>query len=237
VSRTGLLPLAPSFDTVGWLTRDADTLSRAAGATLDLEAQGAVTPDYVFSPALLALCTPGVQAAFASVIARPLDAGPMIAEPVDFGDLDELFESFRMTQAVEAWQSDGAWVDAHPGALGDDIAARFAFAKAITEQQGLEAAAAFAAARERLDAVLGDRVLLLPSASTAAPSSTASAEELETFRANTLRLTCIAGLTGRPGLSVPALHTPLGPVGLCLVGPRYSDLALIELGRALLSAP
>ncbi len=136
-----------------------------------------------------------------------------------------------MTQASEAWQSDGEWVDAHPGALGDDIAARFAFARAITEQQGLAAAAAFDAARARLDESLGERVLLLPSASTAAPSATAAAEELEAFRAATLRLTCIAGLTGRPALSVPAFTTPDGPVGLCLVGPRYSDLALIELGR------
>jgi amidase len=223
VSRSGLLPLAPSFDTVGWLTRDADALSRAAAVTLDIEAQEAVTPDYVYSPALLELCTPSVRAAFR-----------VEAEPVDLGDLDELFEAFRMTQAVEAWQSDGEWVTAHPGALGDDIAARFAFARGITEAQGLAAAAAFGAARARLDDILGERVLLLPSASAAAPSTTASTEHLEAFRMSTLRLTCIAGLTGRPGLSVPAYVTPDGPVGLCLVGPRYSDLALIELGRELI---
>ena len=224
VSRSGLLPLAPSFDTVGWLTRDPDTLSRSAAVTLDLEAQEAVTPDYVYAPALLELCTPSVRAAFR-----------VDAVPIDLGDLDELFEAFRMTQAVEAWQSDGEWVDAHPGALGDDIAARFAFARGITEEQGLAAAAAFDAARSRLDDLLGERVLLLPSASAAAPSTTATAEELEAFRASTLRLTCVAGLTGRPGLSVPAYATPHGPVGLCLVGPRYSDLALIELGRELVT--
>ncbi len=227
VSRSGLLPLAPSFDTVGWLTRDASTLSLAAGSTLDLDAQGDVTPTYVYSPSLVALCNTDVQAAFTAAIAS------LEALPVELGDLDKLFEAFRMTQAVEAWASDGRWVDAHPGALGDDIAARFAFAKSLTEQQGLEAAAAYDAARRRLDDVLGERVLVLPAASSAAPSATAPAEELEAFRASTLRLTCIAGLTGRPGLSVPIMPTPSGPVGLCLIGPRYTDLALIELGALL----
>ena len=227
VSRSGLLPLAPSFDTVGWMTRDAATLSLAAGSTLDLDAQGAVTPTYVYSPSLLALCVAEAQEAFTAAIAD-LDA-----EPVELGDIDELFEAFRMTQAVEAWASDGEWVDAHPGTLGDDIAARFAFAKSITEQQGLEAAAAYDSARRRLDDVLGERVLVLPAASSAAPSATIPGEDLEAFRASTLRLTCIAGLTGRPGLSVPIMSTPAGPVGLCLIGPRYTDLALIELGAQL----
>lgn len=224
VSRSGLLPLAPSFDTVGWLTRDAATLSAAAGATLDLDAQGAVTPDWVYSPALIALGSPDVQSALSSVIAE------LGATPIDVGDIDELFEAFRMTQAVEAWASAGDWVEAHPGTLGADIAARFAFAKAITEQQGLHAAAAYAAARQQLDAVLGERVLVLPSASSAAPSAVATAAQLEEFRAGTLRLSCIAGLTGRPALSIPLLTTPGGPVGLGIVGPRYTDLALIELG-------
>lgn len=227
VSRSGLLPLAPSFDTVGWLTRDAATLSAAAGVSLDIEAQEAVTPDWVYSPRLLALCTPSVQAAFASVLerVRPVE--------VDLGDPDELFEIFRVTQAAEAWAADGEWIDAHPGALGEDIAARFAIAKTVTEQQALDAAAAFDDARERLDVALGERVLLLPSASTAAPSVDSPAAELDAFRATSLRLTSIAGITGRPGLSVPLMSTPDGPVGLCLVGPRYSDLALIELAQLL----
>jgi Asp-tRNA(Asn)/Glu-tRNA(Gln) amidotransferase A subunit family amidase len=90
----------------------------------------------------------------------------------------------------------------------------------------------------RLDALLGDRVLLLPSASSAAPSTAASSAELDLVRAATLRLCCIAGLTGRPALSVPLLTVPGpfggdAPLGLCLVGQRGSDVALIALGEQL----
>ena len=232
VSRTGMLPLAPSFDTVGWLTRDAVTLDLAASVSLDVTAQRPVSPSYVVDPAFVALATPEVQAAFAVAISG------LSATPVELGDPDELVEAFRVTQASEAWMSDGAWVEAHPGALGPDIAARFAIAKGITEGQALAGASAFDSARAHLDRVLGDRILLLPSASSAAPSTTAAGEELEAIRASTLRLTCIAGLTGRPALSVPLMSVPaettaVAPVGLCLVGPRYGDLALIALGASL----
>jgi amidase len=81
-------------------------------------------------------------------------------------------------------------------------------------------------------------VLLLPSASSAAPSTTADPAELDRVRAATIRLCCVAGLTGRPALSIPALTVPGpfggdAPLGICLVGPRGSDVALVSLGAAL----
>jgi Asp-tRNA(Asn)/Glu-tRNA(Gln) amidotransferase A subunit family amidase len=109
----------------------------------------------------------------------------------------------------------------------------------VTPDRAAAAREALAAARARLDAVLGDRVLLLPSATSTAPSVMADADLIERTRQGTLRLTCIAGITGRPALSVPLLTVPQpgallpAPVGLCLVGPRFADLALIELSEGL----
>jgi Asp-tRNA(Asn)/Glu-tRNA(Gln) amidotransferase A subunit family amidase len=230
VSAERLLPLAPTFDSVGWLTRSATTLRAAAEATLDLAAQVDVAPELVTAPALLEHCEPDVRAAFEAF-------GSFGA--VDLGDIDELFLAFRTVQAAEAWATHGAWISSHPGALGDDIAARFAFASTISTEQEAAGRVALAAARNRLNAVLGDRVLLLPSASSTAPSVFADADLIERTRQGTLRLTCIAGITGRPALSAPLLTVPqrgalLGaPVGLCLVGPRYGDLALIGLAESL----
>jgi len=112
-------------------------------------------------------------------------------------------------------------------------AERFALAAAVTPAQESAARDALAAARARLDAVLRDRVLLLPTTSSSAPTVMADADLIERTRQGTLRLTCIAGITGRPALSVPLLGVPqpgallAAPVGLCLVGPRFGDLALI----------
>jgi amidase len=232
VSTRGLLPLAPSFDTVGWFARDAWTLRAAATASLDLSRQVLPpSPRYAVAPALTAHSEAGVHAAFDDAMDALGTAGLVddLAE-VDLGDIDALFETFRTVQAAEAWRVHGDWITAHPGALGADIGARFAWASTIGEEAEAAARVALAAARLSIERALDGRTLLLPAASSVAPPTTADAAAIERTRAGTLRLTCIAGLTGRPALSVPALTVDGAPVGLCIVGPRHGDIGTIVAG-------
>jgi amidase len=229
VDASGLLPLSPSFDTIGWLTRRPETLAAAAAATLDRTTQRSVEHAFVVSPALTAQAELAVGDAFESSIPD--------ATQVDFGDLGELVEIFRTIQAAEAWATHGDWVSAHPGALGADIAARFEWAAKVTPAQEAAARGARSAARAQIESVLDGRILLLPSTSSSAPSATAPAEVIEATRAATLRLTCIAGILGAPAVSAPFLSVGGAPVGLCLVGPRFSDLALIEAAQVLSDRP
>ena len=232
VNVDGLLPLAPSFDTVGWLTREAWLMRAVATTSLDLARQ--VLPPanrFAVSSALTAQASAGVRDAFDGAVSRLGEAG-LVDDLVDLdlGDVDALFETFRTVQGAEAWATHGAWIETHPGALGDDIAARFAWASTITESAEAEARVALAAARLSIERALDGRILLLPSASSVAPSTTADAAAIETTRASTLRLTCIAGITGRPALSVPALTVDGAPVGLCVVGPRFGDIGTVVTG-------
>jgi amidase len=234
VARDGLLGLAPSFDTVGWMTRDAQTLRAVASASLATAGREAATAGFAVAPALLALATPEVQDAFAAALARFAEAGLTddLVE-VTLPDIEDLHEIFRTVQSAEAWATHGEWITAHPGALGEEIRARFAFGATVDAETESFAVQALELARERIESIVGDRVLLLPSASSIAPSTTADAETLEQVRQSTLRLTCVAGIAGRPALSVPLLTADGAPVGLCLVGPPNTDVALIALGESL----
>ncbi len=233
VDRTGLLPLAPSFDTVGWLSRDAETLRAAASMSL---AGSPPLSGFVVSDEVTRLADDAVQTAFATALGE-LTSDGALDDParVEFGEgfADAAFDAFRTVQAAEAWSVHGAWIDAHPGALGADIAARFAWASGFTGEQERAARDTLAELRRNLEHVLAGRTLLLPSASSVAPQVTATVEQNEATRAGTLRLTCLAGMLGAPALSVPLLHLHGGPVGLCLIGPRGSDLALIDAGADL----
>ena len=227
VSSVGIVPLAPTFDAPGWLTRDAATLRRVVALSA---VEHVETGTFVVDPALSAHTEPDVRAAFDDFVGSRYDT-------VDLGDAQEFFETFRTVQQSEAWRSHGAWIEAHPGALGDDVAARFALAAAVTPAQEAAARANLARLRVKLDDLLGDRVLLVPSASSTAPSLTMDAVDVERTRQGTLKLTAIAGLTGRPALSAPLLSAPQpggsAPIGVSLVGPHHSELALIALAEGL----
>ncbi|WP_062302385.1 AtzH-like domain-containing protein [Demequina subtropica] len=232
VSLDGVAPLAPRYDTVGWLTRDGETMRRVAKVGLAGEPQVRADSSLLAAPAVMMACTAGVRASFDAVLAR-LAVAQMRVAPVDVPPLDQLFTAFRVTQSAQAWASDGEWVESHPGALAPDIQARFDFARSVTASQEEDALADAGILAAELDLALGNAVLVIPSASSSAPSLGAHESELEERRRATLSITAIAGLTGRPALSVPLLDTFAGPVGVCLVGPRGSDLDLIEKGLAL----
>ena len=223
VPRQGMLPLAPSFDTVGWLTRDGATLEAVAAWCLEDDAP-LLPPRRVVPVEVLQLVEPATRAAFEAWADGTVD-------PIEVGPLDAWFEAFRVVQAAEAWRAHGAWVTAHPDAVGPGVRERFAIAKDVTADQEATARAEVERLARTIRAVVDEAVLVLPTTPGPAPARTVGADELDRVRAATLRMTALAGIGGLPALSVPALRTP-APVGVCLVGPRGSDLSLIRLARS-----
>ncbi|MEU4657362.1 amidase [Streptomyces sp. NPDC023723] len=238
VTAAGVLPLAPSFDTVGWLTRDVVT--SAAVARVLLGPAGARTPAVrrtVRLPVVEALAGPEVRESFGTTVRELTGTGalpPAETEDLPSELLEHWFTAFRTVQAWEAWQAHGAWITAHPGTLGAAVGGRFAQAAEVTEAEAGDARKVVAEAREELWARLAGSVLVLPSASGPAPSRGATGARIEAERAATLRMTCLAGLAGAPALSLPLLRLPDGrPAGVCLLGPPGADHTLLALAAAL----
>ena len=217
VPTEGLVPLAPEFDAVGVLTRGPDLLVRAVTALLGADIMPTGVAELVTVPT-------GVPA---------FDTWAADLPRVALGDLSTAAEAFRIRQARQAWQAHGAWVTDHPEALRGAVRERFALASVLTEADEVRAAALLAQLRHQFDDVLGDRVLALPAAASPAPRVWEAPESLDRARGATLQLTCLAGITGRPALSAPLLVVEGGPLGVQLIGPRGSDLALVQLASTL----
>ncbi|MCP2264163.1 amidase family protein [Promicromonospora thailandica] len=224
VPADGVLPLAPTFDTVGWLARDAGTLARVGDVLLPRDEEPLPeAATLVTSDALLALATPEVRAAVGRFAA---DAG---AEPVDWAPEPDLLAAFQTLQAAEAWAVHGAWLDGRADTLGPAVRDRFERARAVGADDAEAARTAVARARAEIRERLGQRVLVLPSAASVAPRP----EEAEQVRTATMLLTCVAGIGGLPAVSVPVATAGGLPAGACLVGLAGSDRSLLALAGRL----
>ena len=252
VPRQGLLPLAQSFDTVGWLTRDGATLQRVADWCLSYD--GSDSTESVFGESgsdlpwrflvpqeVVDAAEPDTRAAFTDLCMR-LEAstdGP-VCTTVSIGELAGYYDPFRIVQGAEAWRNTGPWLREHPGAVGAAVAERLRAAAAVGADDEDAARAVLAPLRGRLHELVADAVLLMPTVPGPAPMRTARGERVDAVRQATLRMTTPAAVAGLPALSVPLMTVPsqLGPapVGVCLVSRAATDIALVRLGRRLAAA-
>lgn len=219
IDRAGLVPLSPTFDTVGWLTRSAALLSQV-GEVLLPAAPLHGSSDLVVVPSLLELA----QAEVTAAIERWLP-GDAVRESWRLDDLGGWLAAFQTWQAFEAWQEHGGWLASRMDSLGEDVRGRFQIAASITPAQAAAAWDVVQAARYAVRDLVGDRVLVLPSAASVAPEPA----EAQAARDATMRLTCLAGLGGLPAVSLP-LRTAAGlPCGVCLLAAPGRDRDLLEL--------
>lgn len=241
ISRQGLLPLAQSFDTVGWITRNPETLERVGHVLLPVDRRSPA-PQVVVSDELIGVATSEVQDVIAAALDRWTadDTLPsLVATSFDVSVLPSWVASFQTQQGFEAWRDMGPWIEQHWETLNPDVRARFERAATYTAADHARAKRAVDAAWSAIDAALGDSILLLPAASSVAPTraeASLGGPVIEATRAATFQLTCIAGSSRRCALSVPVRLDSGPPVGLSLVGPRGSDRALLALARRLQQA-
>lgn len=226
LSSEGVVPLAPSFDTPGWMTRDAGLLARVGEVLLPASADAALPARLLLADdawalanpdvrAALDACLPAVMANFASVSRAPIADSGLLAWQ----------QAFRLVQGREVWATHGAWVRAHSPSFGPGVRERFQWAATISA----EAAASAAQARERISALLEERlagaVLCIPTVSFVAPMK--GAPTVEEDRTRALCLLAIAALARLPQVTIPIARTGGCAVGLSLLGVRGSDRALL----------
>lgn len=231
----GLIPLAPSFDVPGWFTRDAPVMKRVSEVYGISAGEGRI-PERLWLPETAWAEVPEeVRSTLQPALDKLRQHVPeTFASPLPQPALEGWFETFRIHQAYEVWQSVGDWVSARPADFGPGVAERVKIAGTISDAQFLAAKGMRAEIRTAMDALLGEgTILVMPTAPGPAPLLSATQDDLQSAREGIMRLTSIAGLNGYPELSVPGASVDGAPVGLSLVGPRMRDQDLLALADCL----
>ena len=231
ISLDGVMPLAPSFDTVGWFAREPRLFAAAGRVLLGDTDPGGQPRRVLLATDAFACVEPGVEEALRPAI-RQVEAWLGAAEPVAVSDdgLEAWYRVFRTLQGAEAWAAHGAWIETARPRLGPLLQERLQLIKTIGEDEVREAAERRRAICDRLDELLGtEAVLILPSAAGVAPRVDATVAEHEAVRARVISITCIASLGALPQVSLPLARLEAGPVGLSLIAPRGRDELLLDL--------
>lgn len=244
IDLTGGMAMAPSFDTAGWFAADADIFRKVGPVLLDDRAVPGTVNRILVADDAFNWADGEVSEPLRDFIDDAADTMPDTASAFAAPQgLDKGPEAFRVLQAWEVWQTFGDWVTETKPEFGPGIKERFAAAAEITDAEVAAARPEADAIRDQLRArVQPGTVLCLPTAAALPPKLDADEETLNHFRARTMALTCLAGLSGLPQVNIPAAisdDVPAGsgpvPVGLSFIGWAGGDEVLLDL--AVLLAP
>jgi amidase len=235
VDLAGGMAMAPTFDTAGWFANGPGIFRRVGAVLLD----GARVESSIKQ---MIVANDAFEQADADVVALQKTflerASPALAATnharIAPDGFDHWREAFRIIQARETWATYGDFVTrAHPR-LGPGIKERMAFAATVTESDTSAARRVHETARAHLRGLIPPgTVLAIPTAPCIAPLINTPADALESFRVRVMRLTCIAGLSGLPQVSIPVGTVSGCPIGLSFVGWAGGDEALLDLAFAL----
>jgi amidase len=239
ISLAGVLDLAPSLDTCGYFSRDAETFARVSSVLLGEDQVAMPINIRLLKPLdIWAMLDEDVMAAQADPLARIEAAlGKATETRVIQGDLQASYGCFRHILGYEAWTVNGPLIERFCPPLGPGIAERFAWCKTVTDEQVAAANALREQFKKQLADLLGtDGVLVLPTVADIAPLITDGGEKMESFRNRSHQLLCVAGLSGFPQISLPLGQRLGAPLGLSLLGPAGSDMGLVRLAQRIANA-
>tara|TARA_Y100001934_G_scaffold270910_1_gene356570 strand:+ start:174 stop:1343 length:1170 start_codon:yes stop_codon:yes gene_type:complete len=231
VDADGVVPLANSFDVVGWLAKDPSIL-RAVGSVLLLDESLNISPTKaIFAEDAFARLPAADRAIIEIAASKLIKRLGLETIPLQLAreGLDHWYSAFQHLQALEIWGEHANWIKSKKPSFGHGVRERFAYAAKLATADRQRYQPVRANARERINTLLadGNAIIIMPTAPIS-PKRKASGAQVEDFRRRTMGLTCPAGLSGCPQVSLP-LADAASPIGVSILGPQKSDEILLKI--------
>jgi amidase len=239
VSTEQMVGLAPSFDTVGWMTRDLVTLSKVADVLLTALEQTPIGQivRLGYSSEINSACAQ--QSSINKILETTKTNGSLtwveLSSVLNFNNLEKVAGAFRTLQGAEIWATHGQWIEKQQPTFAADIAARFAWCRDITPEQQQQAVIVQQLFKQQMDNVLTQvDFIVLPTTPGSAPALNLNKADLASYRDTLLSMTCIAGMAGLPQLHLPLKEQINEPMGISIIGAKYQDHQLLAFAKTFL---
>ena len=225
---TGVYPMAPSFDTVGWFSNNINIFQKVGDVLLNINDKTKENfKSYVVAQDLVELADQNVQKLFYKYLEKHLPKLERIE--VSKKCKYEIADNFRIIQGGEIKEYVIPWIEQNNPEISSEINNRIKMASDITNDE-IKIAKKF---RDNLiletnTSLTKGNVAIFPTTPFSAPLCGQSDDNLGLSRKKLMAMTSIAGMTSRPQISIPKLKDKAGPVGVSLLGWKNSDEILLN---------
>ena len=228
IDATGVYPMAPSFDTIGWFSRDVDIFKKVGSVLLNKdEASNISFNSYVIAEDLLELAEENLQRQFNEYLNTNLPN--LLRIKISIKDKAEIADYFRILQGGEIKEHVIPWIEKNNPEISTEINNRIKMASNITKDE-INLANKF---RKDLISEVNislpkGNIAIFPTTPFSVPLCGQDEYALGASRKKLMSMTSITGMTSRPQISIPKLKDKTGPVGISLLGWENSDEILLN---------
>ncbi|MFI5344130.1 MAG: amidase [Chlamydiales bacterium] len=240
ISTAGVMPFAPSFDTVGILANSYAVLEKVASTLLCLETpfEPEVGNVYLVKEAF-ALSDKEVRQKLEKSIEELSKTFSGKIKEISLQHLVEEFtpiplhnwlETFSMCQGAEIWSTHGSWVQSANPTFGPRTQQNFEHSKQIDRTK----LSYFIERREWYFQLMSDflkhhDLLCFPTIPQIAPlkNSLGTDRYADSYYSKTLSICSIAGICRMPQISLPVATVDSAPIGLSLAAAHRNDAFLL----------
>ena len=228
INTKGVYPMAPSFDTIGWFANSAEIFQKVGDVLLDkIERSNVNFKRFLIAEDLLELCDAEVQDSFNNYIKNNLP--DIDKKRLSKISKDIIADNFRILQGNEVKINIIPWIEKNKPNISPEIRSRIDMASKITDIEVNRALIFRKTLIDEIEKSLPEgNIAVFPTSPFSAPKSGQDDESLGSFRKRLMELTSIAGMTSRPQITIPRLKDKSGPVGISLLGWKYSDEILLN---------
>ncbi|GAC14759.1 amidase [Aliiglaciecola lipolytica] len=234
ISLKDVVPLAPSFDTAGWITNNIEDAVEIGKFLLPKSVE-----KHFMAAQPLVLNNLVESCEFKNELYTWLDSkfdkNWQSSLAVTSELLKDASDAFRVLQGREIWQTHGDWIKNTQPRFADDIQQRFQWCSTLSANDELAAIEQQQRLIKTVSLILNQQhYIVIPTTPGPAPRRDTSAREIAEYRKKLMQFTCIAGLTGCPQLHMPLFQQKNTAYGVSIIGPKNSDLELLFLGKQLM---
>ena len=228
INTDDVFPMAPSFDTIGWFAKDIQIFQKIGEVLLkNTNKPTANFIEFVIAEDLLELADLDVQNEFKIFFKDKITNIKKIR--LSKFDKAEIADNFRILQGNEVKENVIPWINQNNPYISPEINSRIEMASKITANEVKTANSFRTNLINEIETSLPEGLIaLFPTAPFSAPVCGQDNESLGSYRKRLMELTSIAGMTSRPQISIPYLKIENKPVGISLLGWKYSDEILLN---------